>query len=198
MNATTTQQSTSISVNKTHSVWHAWDVTSSLSLRPESECLSKHSVGTACSTSEQSSLDVSISPGCTLFLLADDTVFVYMDSYLHQWKSSISAASINEKTLRFFPAYWWLSIMICMYISCVYIPYCFRSVNTAVGILWRLARLLFSVSSDSGSPLMTELFVHWFFVRIVSDHVSVLFRWEMYVATILILSSRVPVVTDHS
>ena len=55
--------------------------------------------GTACSTSEQSSLDASISPGCTLFPLADDNHYVYMDSYLHQWKSSISAASINEKTV---------------------------------------------------------------------------------------------------
>ena len=54
---------------------------------------------TACSKSEQSSLDASISPGCTLFPLADDNDFVYMDSYLHQWKSSISAASDNEKTV---------------------------------------------------------------------------------------------------
>ena len=54
-NATVTQQSTPMSVKKTHSLWHAWNVTSlSLSLRPESECLSTHSVGSACSTSEQS------------------------------------------------------------------------------------------------------------------------------------------------
>ena len=37
-----------------------------------------------------------------------------------------------------------------------------------------------------------------FFVRIVPDHVSFLLKWETSVATILILSSRVPVVTDRS
>ena len=42
-NATVTQQFTPMSVKKAHSLWHAWDVTSSsLSLRPESECLSTH------------------------------------------------------------------------------------------------------------------------------------------------------------
>ena len=128
-NATVTQQSTPKSVKKTHPLWHAWDVTSSsLSLRPESECLSTHSVGTAYSTSEQSSLDASISPGCTLFRLADHTAFVYMDSYLHRWKSSISAASIYEKTASFHRTGSFIStpLRICSmrFCYCVYFDIC--------------------------------------------------------------------------
>jgi hypothetical protein len=94
-NATVTQQSMPISVKKTPTLTclrcHV------IITVTETWCLSTQSVGTVCSTSGQSSLDASISPGCTMFPLADDTAFVHMDSYLHRWKSSISAASIYEK-----------------------------------------------------------------------------------------------------
>ena len=98
MNATVIQQSTPISVKKTHSLWHAWDVMlSSLSLSPQSECLSTHSVFNI----------RAVITWCIHFtrmhtVPASRRHCICLHGFLpYRWKSSISAALFMKKQRRF-------------------------------------------------------------------------------------------------